>query len=50
MELEAETLSEPRFLTPDLTVWASGADSIEIKSFLASEGSVLLKLFGLKSV
>ena len=35
---------------PDLTIWVSGADFIEIRSCLASEGSNVLKLVWLKSV
>ena len=33
----------------DLTIWISGADFIQIKPFLAEEGSIFLKLFWLKS-
>ena len=49
LELEAEALSESRFLMADLTIWISGAGFIEMGEFLAEEGSIFLKLFWLKS-
>ena len=44
LELEAETLSELIFLMPDLTIWFSRADFIEMGEFLAEEGSNFVEL------
>ena len=37
------------FFMADLTIWISGADFIKMGEFFALEGSMLLKLFWLKS-
>ena len=48
LELEAETLSESRFLMADLTIRISEADFIKMGEFLAEEGSNFEKKNGKK--